>query len=98
MTRAEEAALVAYPPDVIKTLHGEVDFNESARAFFYRGYVKAEERVELAKALLERRAKIVEKCIKARNEDVEYYKGKLDGYQQALDLLNSTDESIKVEL
>jgi hypothetical protein len=98
MTVAERAALATYPPDMVKTLHGEVDFNASARAFFLRGFMKAEERLGLVKALLKRRAEIVEKRIKARNEGEEYYKGKLDGYRQALDLLNSSEESIRVEL
>jgi len=41
ITRAERAALEAFPPDVVKTMHGEVDLNEAARAYFCRGYDKA---------------------------------------------------------
>lgn len=40
-TKAERAALEAIPPDVVKTMYGEFDANASARAFFYRGYLKA---------------------------------------------------------
>lgn len=41
MTRAERAAYMACPPDIVKTMHGEIDFNASARAFFMRGYEQA---------------------------------------------------------
>ena len=54
--------------------------------------------MELMHAILQCRAKIVEKAILARSEDAEYYKGKLDGYQQAIDLITGSDESMKVEL
>lgn len=100
LTRAERAALNTYPPDMVKTMHGEFDANASARAFFIRGYAKAEERMELMHAILQCRAEIVEKAILARSEaeGSEYYKGKLEGYQQAIDLVTGSDESMKVEL
>lgn len=41
MTRAERAAEKAYPPLVVKTLHGEFDCNAYARLLFWRGYQKA---------------------------------------------------------
>lgn len=41
MTRAERAAEKAYPPQVVKTLHGEFDCNAYARLLFWRGYRQA---------------------------------------------------------
>jgi len=38
MTRAERVALETFPPDVIKTIHGEFDNNAYARALFWKGY------------------------------------------------------------
>lgn len=41
MTRAERAAYMACPPDIVKTMHGEFDSNMYARIFFCRGYEQA---------------------------------------------------------
>jgi len=97
MMRAERAALEACPPDMVKTMHGEVDFNEAARAFFLRGYRKEEARVNAAKVVLDQRVKILTESIQL-HPDEKYLKGKQDGYREAIELLNSSEESIKVEL
>lgn len=57
-------------------------------------------KMDLIKAVLNCRLKMVTRAI-GRAESTEcryYYQGKADGYMQAIDLLNETDESIKVEL
>jgi len=46
MTRAERAALEAYPPDVVKTMYGEFDANAVQRTCFWRGYMKALEELK----------------------------------------------------
>lgn len=58
-------------------------------------------KIEEIRIVLECRAKIVENVIKSSPlgvADLYYYKGKLEGYQQAIDLLNSSRPSIQVEL
>lgn len=53
------------------------------------------------RVVLECRAKIVETVLlrsPLTEVDRSYYKGKLEGYNQAIGLLNSTRESIQVEL
>lgn len=53
------------------------------------------------KLVLNTRAKVVEKVLKNPNlgpEDRNYFEGKLEGYKQAIDLLNEPLESIEVEL
>lgn len=53
---------------------------------------------EAIKAVLQRRADILERVLKTDRSDVMYYRGKLDGYYQAIDLLGESVDSIKVEL
>lgn len=55
---------------------------------------------ELIIAVLKCRAAIVERVINggSAGKDEDYYQGKLEGYQQAIDLLNSSEESIGIEL
>ncbi len=58
-------------------------------------------KIEEIRVALECRAKIVETVLLSgplTDADRSYYKGKLEGYNQAIDLLNSTRESIQVEL
>ena len=58
------------------------------------------EKEENIRAVLLRRAKICEQCIAhAENEaDIEYYRGKIDGYMQAYSLIAEPLESIKIEI
>ena len=59
-----------------------------------------DEKCEAIIAVLEKRRDVLTEAIdhcKDRNM-VEYYKGKKHGYEQAIDLLNSSVESIKIEL
>ena len=58
------------------------------------------EKIEYIKAVLNARLEIVIRAKKYSDSvsDREYYQGKAEGYQQAIDLLSETDESIKVEL
>ena len=62
------------------------------------------DKIEAIKAALTARLRIT-KMLLEKNKDkhdfykyCEYYKGKRDGYQQAIDLLNESYESIAVEL
>lgn len=54
--------------------------------------------MDLIKAVLECRADIVERILEGPTPDEKYYRGKLDGYLQAIELLTDTVECIKVEL
>ena len=58
------------------------------------------EKEEYIRAVLECRAKICEQCIAhAKNEaDIEYYRGKIEGYMQAHSLIAEPLESIKIEI
>ena len=58
--------------------------------------MKDAEKIELIKSVLNKRKEILDRIVnKGPNP---YYEGKRDGYQQAIDLLNETIESIRVEL
>ena len=59
-----------------------------------------DEKIQAIKAVLRKRRNIVANIIVNAKEgtDVSYYIGKMDGYDQAYDLLTSCLESIKVEL
>jgi len=53
------------------------------------------------KAVLTKRISILEKAIAVRKKldlPIEWLKGKLCGYEDALDLLRSSEESIRIEL
>ena len=53
----------------------------------------------MIKAVLDKRIKIVEKAYKmAEGYNRSWLDGKMSGYKDALDLLNSSEESIGVEL
>ena len=59
-------------------------------------------KLEYVKAILECRANVLRSVlIPASNiseKDKEYYKGKLEGYEQAVDLLKSNPEGLRIEL
>lgn len=57
------------------------------------------EKIEMIKTVLDKRIKIVEKAYKmAEGYDRSWLDGKMSGYKDALDLLNSSEASIGVEL
>ena len=60
------------------------------------------EKEKAIRKVLEKRMEVIEEYILPSNNqsplNLAYYEGKRDGYQQALDLLNDSLESIKVEL
>lgn len=58
------------------------------------------EKEDYIQAVLECRAKICEICIAhAKNEaDIEYYRGKKEGYMQAHSLISEPLEGIKIEI
>lgn len=57
------------------------------------------EKIRAVKAVLTKRKEIIDRRVATPGSgDVEYYLGKRDGYFQALELLNETLESIKIEL
>ena len=59
------------------------------------------EKIEAAIAVLNKRADAVIDILYSRPKKYvfrEYYEGKLEGYNQAIDLLKSSLESISVEL
>lgn len=56
------------------------------------------EKEEYIKAVLECRAEIVERIIKSNPPDAMYFKGKLEGYRQAIELLGESEDSIKIEI
>lgn len=53
---------------------------------------------EAIKAVLQRRADILERVLKTDNPNAIFFRGKLEGYNQAIDLLGESVDSIKVEL
>lgn len=58
-------------------------------------------KIEIVIAVLQQRLEIVEDKIIPNTKDEEtkqYYLGKLDGYSQAIELLNSSPESAAIEL
>lgn len=58
-------------------------------------------KIEIVIAVLQQRLEIVEDKIMPNTKDEEtkqYYLGKLDGYSQAIELLNSSPESAAIEL
>lgn len=61
--------------------------------------MNVEKKIESIKAVLMCRRDIVRIILQDKNNpDREYYKGKEEGYQQAIDLLNESEESIEIEL
>lgn len=58
------------------------------------------EKEKYIQAVLECRAKICEICIAHTNNksDIEYYRGKKEGYMQAHSLIAETLEGIKIEI
>lgn len=48
--------------------------------------------------VLTQRADVLREVVKTNNPQREYYLGKLDGYEQAIDLLQSSLESIQIEI
>lgn len=60
---------------------------------------EAEKKIESIRAVLKKRGDVLCEVLKRNpNLDDRYYKGKLDGYNQALDLLGESLESISIEL
>lgn len=59
---------------------------------------EAQHKIELVKAVLQCRADILERAIKTDNPNAIFFRGKLEGYNQAIDLLGESVDSIKVEL
>lgn len=59
-----------------------------------------DEKCKAAIAVLEKRRDVLTEAIRRCKDRymVEYYKGKMHGYEQAIDLLKSSVESIKIEL
>ena len=48
--------------------------------------------------VLTQRADVLRKVVETNNPQREYYLGKLDGYEQAINLLQSSLESIQIEI
>ena len=59
---------------------------------------EAQHKIELVKAVLQCRADILGRVIKTDNPNAIFFRGKLEGYNQAIDLLGESVDSIKVEL
>lgn len=59
---------------------------------------EAQHKIELVKAVLQCRADILERVIKTDNPNAIFFRGKLEGYNQAIDLLGESVDSIRVEL
>lgn len=60
-----------------------------------------EGKIEAIKAVILKRVAILDKVIKIRKEreiECEWYKGRRAGLMDCYDLLNSTEESIRIEL
>lgn len=54
--------------------------------------------MDLIKAVLECRADILEHIVEKETPDRMFFRGKLEGYYQAIELLGESVDSIKVEL
>ena len=59
---------------------------------------EAQHKIDLVKAVLQCRADILERVIKTDNPNAIFFRGKLEGYNQAIDLLGESVDSIRVEL
>jgi len=59
---------------------------------------EAQHKIELVKAVLQCRADILERVLKTDRPDAIFFRGKLEGYNQAIDLLGESVDSIRVEL
>lgn len=59
---------------------------------------EAQHKIELVKAVLQCRADILERVLKTDNPNALFFRGKLEGYNQAIDLLTDSVECIKVEM
>lgn len=61
--------------------------------------IETNDKLKYVRAILLTRAKIVEIAKEyASKADRDYYEGKMEGYLQAIDLLNENFESLRVEL
>ena len=58
---------------------------------------EAQDKLDLVKAVLQCRADIVQRILNTDRPDAMFFRGKLEGYNQAIELLNASFECRKIE-